>query len=307
MEHGFCVILTKYRLFQGIALYHSLKNNMKDLKMFILCMDDETYEVLLKLNLENMMLIHVKEIENELLLIKKRERPLNAYCWTLKPIFLEHIINQVKDINQVTYLDADTYFFSDPSAILEEVANCSVLLSKHNFTRNLKSVESLCGKYNSGFVSFKRDENEFSALKWWKEKCLEWCDDKADKGKFGDQKYLDEIPLIFSGVCEIKTTGVNIGFWNHGRYKANIYNGKVHINNVALILYHFAGFRLLNEREFLFKVGFKKEFTSYIYDPYIKVLQGVIAHIKAVEPHCDEYFMNGEEIVQGSTIYTLER
>lgn len=304
MKNAFCIVMTKYRLYQGIALHHSLNNNIKNPKIFILCMDNETYEVLLKLNLINTILVHVEEIENKVLLKKKKERPINAYCWTLKPVFLEYVINTFQNVDRVTYVDADIYFFNDPNPIFKESANCSVLLSPHNYTRSLKWLESICGKYNSGFLSFKKNMEGLDALKWWKDRCLEWCHDRAEEGKFGDQKYLDKMPLIFKNVCDIKVPAVNIGFWNHGRYKSTIINGKVYINNVQLICYHFAGIRLLSKEEVAFIVGFKKEFIRDIYNPYMNTLQNVISKVKDTILEINGYFVD-KNLVQGATIYRV--
>jgi hypothetical protein len=305
MENGFCIILSKYRLYQGVALYNSIKRNIENPKIFILCMDDESYEVLLILNLENVNIDHVQKIENHMLKTKKNERKLSSYCWTLKPIFLEYVMNHFKGLDRVTYVDADEYFFSDPSPVFEEGINSSVLLSKHNFTRSLKNLENICGKYNSGFISFKRDRNGIDTLNWWKERCLEWCYEEIEKSKFGDQKYLEDIPLIFNNVSDIKIPGVNIGGWNHGRYKPTMKNNKVYINNVPLILYHFAGFRLLSEKEFAFIMGFKKEFIEYVYNPYIYMLQEIIAHIKDTVPHFNGYFVDRCH-VEGAKIYRVK-
>ncbi|QEK12099.1 hypothetical protein FQB35_06760 [Crassaminicella thermophila] len=303
MKNGFCIIMTKYRLYQGIALYYSLNTIMKNLEIFILCIDEETYEILSKLNLINTTLVSIEEIENEVLLKKKIERPLNAYCWTLKPVFLEYVINKFKNINRITYIDSDMYFFNDPNPIFEEGAKYSVLLSPHNYTRSLKHLESICGKYNSGFISFKKDIEGLNALKWWKERCIEWCYDKVEEGKFGDQKYLDNIQSIFNNTYDIKTPGVNIGFWNHGRYKTTIINGKVYINNVQLICYHFAGLRLLSKKEVAFIIGFKKEFIRDIYNPYINTLQNVISKVKAIS-NFNGYFIDKKQ-VQGAIIHRV--
>ena len=35
------------------------------------------------------------------------------------------------------------------------------------------------------------------SLKWWQEKCIDWCHDYPDNGRLGDQKYLDEWPKLF--------------------------------------------------------------------------------------------------------------
>jgi hypothetical protein len=291
MKNGFCVILTKYRVYQGIALYRSLHYKVKNPRLFMLCVDDEAYQVLSKLNLKNTSLIRIHEIENEILLVKKQERRLNEYCWTLKPFLLEYVLHKFLEIDWVTYVDADICFFSDIKPIFNQGANFSVLLSKHDYSGKYLEAKELCGTYNSGFLSFKRDENASNILQWWKERCLEWCYDRAEDGKFGDQKYLDRMPLIFPGVSEIQTPGVNIGPWNDSKYNFAVEGNKVYMNGKRLICYHFAGFRLLNKDEFALILDINKKLIPFVYKPYMLVLQNIISHIEAVNPLFNGFFI----------------
>lgn len=295
MNNVFCVILTKYRLYQGVALCRSLKYNMQaaDFKMFILCLDNETYEIFSLLNMENVNLVHVNKIEKEnpLLLTKKIQRGKNEYCWTLKPVFLQYIFDQFPKIDRVTYLDADLCFFSDPMTIFHDMPQSDVLLTKHDFPDKYSFVANESGKYNSGFISFKRGGVSDECLQWWKEKCFDWCYNKAENGKFGDQKYLDEMSNIFRGVNDVKTPGVNIAPWNHSKYRFSIRDGKFYINNDRLIFYHFCGFRIISQNKIALTVGFDKEYVSIIYDPYIHVLKEVISDIGKIRPNFSGYFI----------------
>ncbi|KXG74052.1 glycosyltransferase [Thermotalea metallivorans] len=293
MNNGFCVILTKDRLYQAVALYRSLRHNTKAMKlnMFILCLDNETLDILNKMQLEKVTLIHVNEIENEHLSNKKQERKINEYCWTLKPIFLQYVFDKFPHIDRVTYLDADLCFFGDPAQIFFDAPHCIILLSRHDFLENYKFVEDESGKYNSGFISFKRHPISYDCLKWWKERCLEWCHDRSENGKFGDQKYLDMMPSLFSGVCDINTPGVNIAPWNHGKYKISVKEGNFYVNNDRLIFYHYCGLRLVSHNLMALTVGFDKKFIPLIHKPYIYVLKDVIKDISAVAPTFNGYYI----------------
>ena len=300
-KNGLCMVLSKYRLYQGIALYRSLSDTHKDFKVFILCMDDETYEVLKLLDLEKITLVKSYKLENKILLEKKAERKLNEYCWTLKPLFLEYIMANT-DLERVTYIDADLYFFSDCSKIFEDAPRSSVLLSNHDFPKNLSHITDRCGKYNSGFISFKRDKDGLRCLAWWKGKCLYWCGDKTEKGKFGDQKYLDNMPLLSKRVCEVRTPGVNIAPWNHEKYRFSINNGEVYINEFKLIFYHYCGFRVVNKNNFVLTLDIDKKLIPIIYTPYTTAIQKAIDDIEKIKPDFDGYYIEPERVQLASPL-----
>ncbi len=284
MIEGYCIIVTKLRLYQGVVLYRSLRHHLGNPRVFMLCMDDETYEILGRMGLENVTLIHISELEDDLLRIKRAERKLNEYCWTMKPILLEHVLKRFCEVKRVHYLDADLCFFNSPKTFISEGKNYSVMLSKHNYIKQYGSVEEICGKYNSGYISFNGDEIGLHALQWWKLQCLHWCFDRVEAGRFGDQKYLDNLAREFPSVLDIHTPGVNIGPWNDARYKSSVVNGKVHINNVELIFYHFAGLRVLSKEEFAFVLSYNNNLFEHIYLPYIRILQEVIEQVSQIRP-----------------------
>lgn len=294
-NHAYCMILTKYRIYQGVALYRSLIHNAGISRVFILCMDEETESVLGQMDLQGVTLIPVNALEDQFVLSLKSIRRINEYCWTLKPSFLYFILsNFSNEIQRVTYMDADGCFFADPKVIFESQKDCSVLLSRHNYSRNLKFVEKDAGIYNSGFISFLNDDNGISTLTWWRDQCLHWCYDRVEKGKFGDQKYLETMPHIFKNVCDITTPGVNIGPWNDFSYTPHITDGKVYLDNDPLILYHFAGLRITDAQEILYVLNFNKTLKEPVYNPYINVLKAVICDIQKIDPNFSGLYNRNE-------------
>ena len=287
MQKGFCVILSKYRLYQGIALYHSLYHNYRDFKMFILCADDETYEVCDGLHLANVILLRADALSDERLISVKKIRKLNEYCWTLKPFFVEYVLKEYDFIDHAVYIDADIFFFNDPSPIFESQNDYCVLLSDHHYLKKKSLIEQRCGKYNSGFIIFKKSEPSLDVLRWWGEKCIEWCGSSVASGRFGDQKYLEQLPSLFEGVFAITTPGVNIAPWNEKRYKFYTKNQKVFVNNNKLICYHFSGLRLISKERLALLKGNK---DTIAYSIYIMELQHSISQVEQVSPRFNGYF-----------------
>ena len=111
-------------------------------------------------------------------------------------------------------------FFSEPSEIYKIYKNKSIYIVPHRFPINIKlKAENDAGKFNVGFMIFKNDENSEMCLEWWSNQCLDWCYDKIEDNKCGDQKYLDEFPKLFDGVQESNEIGIGLGEWNLDNYK----------------------------------------------------------------------------------------
>ncbi len=302
MQSAFCVILSKYRLYQGIALYQSLNDHYTNFKMFILCVDHEAYQICNELHLTNAVILKDEELSDERLVAAKQNRKLNEYCWTLKPAFIEYVLNKYDFIDTAIYIDADIYFFNDPSPILKNQTDHCVLLSEHDYIKRNSLIELNCGKYNSGFIVFRRRATSFDALKWWKEKCIAWCGTRVIPGRFGDQKYLEQMPSLFQGVSSITTPGVNIAPWNEKKHKFSIKNQKVLINKTNLICYHFCGFRLINKNSFALLMSKQ---NAIIYSPYITAIKHSISTIEQSHPGFSGYFV--ENYFQDkSRIYKLD-
>ncbi len=72
-----------------------------------------------------------------------------------------------------------------------------MLITPHRYAARWKRYEALSGIYNVQFVTFRDDAQGSETLRWWRDRCLEWCYFRAEDGKLGDQKYLDDWPERF--------------------------------------------------------------------------------------------------------------
>ena len=89
-------------------------------------------------------------------------------------------------------MDADLYFYQDPQILIDEIPkNKSVLITQHNYYPKYDQSKT-SGIYCVQFMYFKNDNEGMKVLKWWRDKCIEWCYNRFEDGKFGDQKYLDD-------------------------------------------------------------------------------------------------------------------
>lgn len=248
----FCTYFDRNYLIKGLSLYRSLCRCCNNsFTLYILCMDDLSYDVLVDLKLKGIIPIRLEEFEDEQLIACKKNRTKVEYYWTCTPSLPLYILENFKDVELITYLDADIYFYSSLEPIFEEFGDRSILITPHRFIPELRHLE-VNGRYNVQFVSFRRDDNGMACLRWWRDRCLEWCYNRLEDEKIGDQKYLDVWPSKFSGVHELEHIGAGVAPWNFANYSIATNAGEIFIDSVPLIFYHFHQFRVLEGKRYFY-------------------------------------------------------
>lgn len=217
MTYNFCTLFDKNYLTRGLALYESLLKFCPDFKIWMLCMDAESYEMLKKLDLDKIIPLSLEEVEDTSLLSVKNTRTAVEYCWMMSSSLPLYLLEKNK-LDMITYLDADMYFFHGLQDIYEEFGSNSIMLIPHRFLEKKEEKEKNSGIYNVGMMIFRNDENGLKCLRWWKEKVVEWCYSRYEEGKYGDQLYLNDWPQRFKNVHILKNHGANTASWNIKRY-----------------------------------------------------------------------------------------
>lgn len=286
-EYQFCTYFDKNYLFRGLALYNSLLTHCPAFTLWVLCMDQTTYDTLKKMNLKNLALIAFEDFEDEELRAVKGTRKVFEYYWTCTPSLPLFILKNHPEFSDIAYLDADMYFFSSPEAIYEELGNKSIMIISHRYSPDLKYLEKESGIYNVGMLIFKNDENGLRCLKWWREKCLQWCYAYYDNGRYGDQMYLNDWPTRFPGVHVLRNKGADLAPWNIAQYNILVSDQKILVDDEPLIFYHFHHFTIYSQDKFrthksLYQITPEK--TRIIYQPYITELKKIIGAVKTDFP-----------------------
>src|SRR5437762_975595 len=134
MEH-YVTLFDRLFLPQGLALQSSLERHAGPYVLWILCMDDETYDVLERLRLPNVRLLRLTDVETPDLLRVKPERSRTEYCWTLTPFTPRFVFDSDSTIQRVTYLVADLWFRHSPAPIFRELELSAkhVLITEHAY------------------------------------------------------------------------------------------------------------------------------------------------------------------------------
>ncbi len=271
MRENFITIINFDYLPQALNLYSSLKNNFENFTLWIVCMDKKVESFLKEKKYLNIIIIPLKKIENQKLLKVKKDRSLVEYCWTLTPFLPSYLFKKYKKIKRVTYLDADIFFFKSPKRIINEFSRSrkSIFLTEHGF--DPKEDESkISGRFCVQYMIFKNNVASKEILKWWQNKCLEWCYAFSENGKLGDQKYLDLWPTLFKKSIHIsKFNEYFQAPWNIKRFKAK-----------NIILFHFHGLKINGKKIYILsKYGLNKNILNKIYIPYIQLLKVSLAKI----------------------------
>ena len=276
--HHFCTYFDHRFLDRGLALYESLKQNSTTFKLWTLCMDRHCFNVLKQMHLSSMQLISLDQLEaaDPALKNTKTNRTTIEYYFTCSPALPLYLLELNAELKEITYLDADLYFYHDPAVIYEEIGDRSIAIIPHHYPRRLRYREKY-GIYNVGFIYFRRDENGLACLRWWRRRCIEWCHTRAEGGRFADQKYLDAWPALFDQVAVLEHKGLNLAAWNMANYRIFRDRSGIRVNGQPLVFFHFQGLRrirpwLYDPHTLDFGLVLSTRIKKMIFVPYIRTL-----------------------------------
>jgi hypothetical protein len=297
----------RHYLTRGLALHRSLLRHSPPFQLWVLCLDDETFRVLDRLKLAHVRLIPLAELERAdpaLLAVKPTRTPVEYY-WTCGPALLAYLLGLDPTSETLTYLDADLFFFGDPTPIYDELAGGSISLIEHRWAPPLGPNSRPKGVYNVGMLVFRRTAEALACLSRWREQCLEWCFDRIEPNRFGDQKYLEEWPARYRGVTIVQQKGAGLAPWNVGRYRIGAAQGRVWVDADPLIFYHFNRLRVITD--WLYEPCFwarRRQITPtalhQIYVPYVRELQAAAGTLRSVGASVArlEGLRSGESLLQ---------
>ena len=244
----------------------------------MMCMDDECFKYLESNPKKNVVPIHYNKMEKYFpeLLIAKKNRNRIEYFFTCSPAVCNYVIQSFSSIESITYLDADLYFFSSPKVIFDEIKNKSIAIIEHKFNWITKR-QIKYGKFNVGWITFKNDNEGLKCINQWMKDCIDWCYQKVEKNRFGDQKYLEKWPSQYKNLHIINNKGANVAIWNIGKYNLSKKGDQIYINEEKLVFYHFANLNQISSSCFRTNlsrvlVRLKGILENDIYRPYGKKL-----------------------------------
>ncbi|MGO4133801.1 hypothetical protein ACEQ6A_04460 [Rhizobium brockwellii] len=287
MTNYFCTLFDSGYLIKGMAMMESLVQWCPDAHVFVLCMDVKTQEILTASKRSYITCLALADLETPELLEAKRSRGVAEYCWTLSPCLPTFVLQHHPEIDFITYLDSDLLFYSPIRPILDEIGDSSIAIIEHRFAPRLHDRE-VNGRFCVEWVSFRRDEEGMGCLARWREQCIEWCYYRLEDGKMGDQKYLDEWPVLYPKCHIIAHPGAGIAPWNYEKlHFTEDSSGQILVEGAPLIFYHFHQFQLLADGDFdrlsSFYTSVCREPES-VYAAYEAALMRALTEIRTISP-----------------------
>ena len=257
-------------LAQGLSLYYSLLSIQHDFVLWVICINSECFDTLSSLNLPRIHLIDLSSVESEELLSVKSSRSIAEYCWTVTPFAPDFVFQADSNISRLTYIDADLYFLKSPKPIFQELiaSGKSILITEHNYAR-IYDQSSKAGKFCVQFVSFDRVRSSPARI-WWQKKCIDWCFNRYEDNKFGDQKYLESFPKLFPDEVHIlKNKSTFQAPWNAIIFPPS-----------ECIVFHFHGLRLLDKRKSILLASkhydIPRQTIKIIYSSYMSMMSSIL-------------------------------
>jgi hypothetical protein len=292
MNH-YCTYFDRGFLPQGIALWRSLAAHDRDSVLWVLALDAETKRVLDAVGGTWLKAVGLDELEaaDTELASTKPTRSRIEYYFTLSPCWPRYLLRKRSEIDRITYLDADLLFFADPGRIFTamDAAGASILITAHDFPEHLRHYEQH-GRFNVGIQSFRNDDSGRACLDDWRSRCLEWCHDRLEDGKYADQKYLDDWPARFGkALLVLDDPGVNLAPWNWMNRDCRVTPEGVEVAGRPLVFFHFARFRALCG-DWWWQSGHLDygvmpwALRQALYDAYWRAVSAACAEVRRVDP-----------------------
>lgn len=286
-EQYFCTLFDSNYLLKGVAMLRTLRRHCPEAHVHVLCMDGQTREILQQLELPHVSCLSLSEVEDEALLAVKPDRSMAEYCWTLSPCLPWHVLQQNPQIDFITYLDADLFFYSSVRPLFDEIGASSIAIIEHRFAPQLRHLE-VKGRFCVEWVSFRRDEDGLACLARWREQCIEWCFYRLEDDRMGDQKYLDKWPGQYRTVHILQHAGAGIAPWNYAQYKfGENAAGEITVEGEPLIFFHFHQFQLLSNGSFdrlsAYYTAIGPE-PDTVYRAYEQVLSDILTEVRVCKP-----------------------
>jgi hypothetical protein len=131
----------------------------------------------------------------------------------------------------------------------------------------------------------------------------------VEPGKWSDQMYVNNWPIMFSDLRVMEDIGINVTAWNIQGADVSMLDNDIYINGERLVFYHFSGLKFMNYSEFdlCSYIDLPKDVKELIYKPYIEKYYNMIHYVNGFidnfysglnyqeYKYCNYYCLGGKE------------
>jgi glycosyltransferase involved in cell wall biosynthesis len=215
----------------------------------------------------------------------------------MKPWMFEHLFGRGYD--RVVYFDPDIVIYS----ALAELDDSFITLTPH-LTGSIDGDEHpsertilQAGTYNLGFLAVTRNAQLATFLQWWQRRLEFQCLVDVARGLFVDQKWIDLVPAMFSGVRILRHDGYNVAYWNLKQRD---------ISAQPLRFFHFSGFnpahpQIVSRHQPKLRVTSNADVARLVGD-YVVALRDAGSESFRSAPYAFDVFANGRRVSNAARV-----
>ncbi len=165
----------------------------------------------------------------------------------VKPFAFQYLFDR-KIYSKVLFFDPDIYVYSPLTHLSELLDKHQIILTPHltsalNDSLRPSELDILrTGTYNLGFIGLTNGSEALRMVDWWRTRLYDNCVVDLPRGLFVDQRWIDLVPGLFSGVCVVRNSAYNVAYWNLNDRHIQRTGEYWTIHDERLCFFHFSGF-----------------------------------------------------------------
>lgn len=241
----FTIATTNYLPF-AVSLLDSVKEQHPEFEVCICLTDYLTPETIAQNKLMSkypILQLHELAAE-EFDFITQNYNPMQL-ANSAKVLFAKYLLNK-PEVTQVIFGDSDMLFFGPlPESVLNEH---DIIFTPH-FTSpppiemKRQELEVLnAGLFNGGFFKLKKSAETDKYINWLRERSVLECIYDFKRGYYGEQLWLNFVPLYFKNAHIEQNQGLNVAYWNLHERNITLKDGVFMVNKTSpLSFFHFSG------------------------------------------------------------------
>ena len=284
---NFCTLFDKNYLPYGVALHASLMRwHARPFRLYMLAMDETCERALRVLQLENVVVVSLEEVVTPDLAWIHGRMSFGQICWTSQPLLCRHVLDRC-GAEEVTYLEADSYFFADPQLLFDEIGTRSVSLVPHRYSPGFDQT-AVSGVFCVQFNLFRNDAPGRELLAIWEQACLLY--DKQRGLWYPGQVCMDSWPERSSAVCVVQHKGAGVGPWNVPGSRIGQRDGHPTVDDQPVVFFHFHQVARMDDgRYYVSNYPLGQAAIDLFYRPYLAELERQRRMLSTRIPNFDHF------------------